>query len=63
LAFGWIVVTWVRKRISWIAMAPLVAILVHGLVDVPYFKNDLAMAFWLLVFLTTIQLDHARENR
>ncbi len=30
----------------------LVAVLVHGLVDVPYFKNDLAFEFWALVALT-----------
>jgi hypothetical protein len=30
----------------------MVAILVHGLVDVPYFKNDLAFEFWLLAGLT-----------
>lgn len=29
----------------------MVAILVHGLVDVPYLKNDLAFQFWLLVAL------------
>jgi len=23
-------------------------ILIHGLVDVPYFKNDLAILFWLI---------------
>ncbi|PIT94533.1 hypothetical protein COT98_03005 [Candidatus Falkowbacteria bacterium CG10_big_fil_rev_8_21_14_0_10_39_9] len=28
--------------------AAMVAILVHGLVDVPYFKNDLSVFFWLL---------------
>ncbi len=27
------------------------AMLVHGLVDVPYFKNDLAVQFWLLMAL------------
>lgn len=27
----------------------LVALLVHGLVDIPYLKNDLAIVFWLLV--------------
>lgn len=57
IAFGWAIVVWVRKRASWIALAPLAAILVHGLVDVPYFKNDLAIAFWLLVFLTSLLLD------
>lgn len=29
--------------------AAMVALLVHGLVDVPYFKNDLAMLFWIIV--------------
>lgn len=62
-AFGWIIVTWVRRRVSWIAMAPLIAILIHGLVDVPYFKNDLAIAFWLLAFLATIQLDQEPNRR
>lgn len=27
----------------------LVYILVHGLVDVPYFKNDLALQFWMII--------------
>ncbi len=26
----------------------LLAILLHGLIDIPYFKNDLAMIFWLI---------------
>ena len=30
----------------------LVAILVHGLVDVPYFKNDLSLEFWTLLGLS-----------
>ena len=29
-------------------IACLVVIIVHGLVDVPYFKNDLAMLFWVI---------------
>jgi O-antigen ligase len=29
----------------------LVAVLVHGIVDVPYFKNDLSLEFWALVGL------------
>jgi O-antigen ligase len=29
---------------------------VHGLIDVPYFKNDLAMLFWVLVALVTLPL-------
>ncbi len=68
IVFGWILVTWVwfcRGAVSapgskggetpplqWII--PL-ALLIHGLVDVPYFKNDLAIIFWILVFLTSIK--------
>lgn len=43
-----------RDPNDWLApavLAALVALLVHGLVDVPYFKNDLAFLFWFLVAL------------
>lgn len=33
------------------ALCAMVALLVHGLVDVPYFKNDLAFLFWIIVGL------------
>ncbi len=53
--FGWIVGLWVWKGRKDVRMlAPLLAILVHGLVDVPYFKNDLAIVFWMLVWMTTV---------
>ncbi|MCX6795482.1 MAG: O-antigen ligase family protein [Candidatus Falkowbacteria bacterium] len=32
----------------------MTAIIVHGLVDVPYFKNDLAIIFWVIIALTVI---------
>jgi O-antigen ligase len=32
-------------------MAAMVCLLVHGLIDVPYFKNDLAIIFWLIIGL------------
>jgi len=32
----------------------MTVIVVHGLVDVPYFKNDLAVMFWLLVALLSL---------
>lgn len=63
IVFGWILVTWLRERRSWIALAPLVAILIHGLVDVPYFKNDLAAMFWILIIFTTFTLDQKPVNR
>ena len=65
VAFGWIL--FVGFRSSWRGWrsadrdwAPLqlgvflalVGLLVHGLVDVPYFKNDLSLEFWVLMALT-----------
>jgi putative inorganic carbon (hco3(-)) transporter len=55
VAFIWLCV----KALPWlleqdkkerrIAALMLVALLVHGMFDVPYFKNDLAFQFWLLL--------------
>ncbi len=36
-----------------LALPIITAIIIHGLVDVPYFKNDLAIAFWLFILITT----------
>jgi O-antigen ligase len=41
-------------RYTLLLAAAMVAILVHGLVDVPYFKNDLSMLIWLLIFLMAL---------
>jgi len=38
---------WLRLGV----MAAMVALLAHGLLDVPYFKNDLAILFWTIVAL------------
>ncbi len=43
-----------RRPHDWLPsalLAALVAVVVHGLVDVPYMKNDLAMLFWILAGL------------
>ncbi len=32
-------------------MGAMIVVLVHGLVDTPYFKNDLSILFWFLVLL------------
>jgi putative inorganic carbon (HCO3(-)) transporter len=57
-AFLWIVVRFFRvsyaaaKKSGWIApacAAAMITLLVHGTVDVPYFKNDLAFLFWVIV--------------
>ena len=64
IAFAWILV--VAFRVTWRGwrasepdwrpielgvMLAMVAIVVHGLVDVPYFKNDLSLQFWALIGL------------
>lgn len=49
----WIAVAWKDPERRPLAFA-LVAILVHGLVDVPYFKNDLAVQFWILAGLVAV---------
>jgi O-antigen ligase len=65
IAFGWLLVQgfrytlrgWRRASHAWrpyhlgVALA-LVAIVVHGLVDVPYWKNDLSAELWILLGLS-----------
>ncbi|MFA6393604.1 MAG: O-antigen ligase family protein [Patescibacteria group bacterium] len=37
----------------------MAVIVVHGLVDVPYFKNDLSVMFWIFIFMVSlINLKH-----
>lgn len=43
-------------------MAAMVAVLIHGLVDTPYFKNDLSIIFWLIIGLMII-LKNNYENQ
>jgi O-antigen ligase len=62
VAFAWLLVAafreswhgWKKSEAEWSpiflgVLLALVAIVVHGLVDVPYFKNDLSLEFWALV--------------
>lgn len=44
----------ILKSAAWVY---LVVILIHGLVDVPYFKNDLAVLFWFITSLFYIDSD------
>ncbi|MBD3247998.1 hypothetical protein GF382_01750 [Candidatus Falkowbacteria bacterium] len=44
----------------------LITMLIHGLVDVPYFKNDLAIIFWTIIALTgliEIRLDQLKNRK
>ncbi|MCC7357552.1 O-antigen ligase family protein [Candidatus Uhrbacteria bacterium] len=57
-AYSFICFTWIKQSkqntgYQVLSLLPLLAILIHGLVDVPYFKNDLALVFFVLIILTT----------
>lgn len=42
----------------------MTTIIIHGLVDVPYFKNDLALMFWLFVaFVGYLNLNYKLERK
>jgi O-Antigen ligase len=66
VAFAWLLLhafrtSWTGWRSGEHGWAPLhlgvflalIGIVVHGLVDVPYFKNDLSLEFWVLLALTS----------
>lgn len=60
IAFIWLIILFFKKtianytRLSKALIASMLIILIHGLVDVPYFKNDLAVIFWTLLGLAAL---------
>ncbi|HZQ50258.1 MAG TPA: O-antigen ligase family protein [Candidatus Dormibacteraeota bacterium] len=55
-AFRWSWAGWRRAGGPWAALTvglllACVAFVAHGLVDVPYFKNDLSLEFWVVIAL------------
>jgi O-antigen ligase len=55
-AFIWIVIEFFKLKVSYSLfliryslLAAMICILVHGLVDTPYWKNDLSCLFWIIV--------------
>jgi putative inorganic carbon (HCO3(-)) transporter len=44
-------------------IAAAVAVVVHGLVDVPYLKNDLAMLFWIMAGLVASMTTELRQSK
>jgi len=43
-----------RRPLYLILISVMIAIVVHGLVDVQYFKNDLSVLFWLVVGMSVV---------
>jgi O-antigen ligase len=63
VTFVWLVVKYFRSGVrvvysnrKWAVslLASMVVIIVHGLVDTPYFKNDLSVMFWILIGLLVV---------
>ncbi len=65
IAFIWLMVRFFRRGWSLLAqennralagalMAAMLAMIIHGMVDVPYFKNDLAVLTWIILALMII---------
>jgi putative inorganic carbon (HCO3(-)) transporter len=51
---GWLAfkrATGMPKAVLWGVLAALITFAVHGTVDTPYYKNDLAVEFWMLAAL------------
>ena len=59
LIICWFVNVWREKKSNKLIfaslMATMIVILIHGLVDVPYFKNDLAFLSWIIFGLGFIK--------
>lgn len=51
-----------QRGIAYGTLASLLVIIIHGLVDVPYFKNDLSVLFWLIVSLAAILKLRQKKN-
>ena len=63
VVFGWLVVRFFKVSINLLReykyyavglMAAMIALLTHGFFDTPYFKNDLAIIFWVMVGLVVV---------
>jgi O-antigen ligase len=75
VAFAWLLLqgfrmSWSGWRSSGGDWAPLhlgvflalIGIVVHGLVDVPYFKNDLSLEFWVLLAVAVVGIRRGTGN-
>lgn len=60
IAFLWLIILFFKKTIfsrtvlARVLIASMIIILIHGIVDVPYFKNDLSVIFWTLLGLAAL---------
>ena len=51
-----------KKKLSLALFFSILVLLIHGLVDVPYFKNDLSTLFWIIFSLLAIMIVSKKYN-
>ena len=74
IGFLWLIFLFFKKgfhqlstfnfQLSTILLAAMIYILIHGLIDTPYWKNDLAIIFWIVVgLMKTIQDSESKFSK
>lgn len=72
LTFLWLIIKFIKSTLQpsnqilttyYLLLASMSVILIHGLVDTPYFKNDLSVFFWVLIALLIIQNYNAPKKQ
>lgn len=76
IAFGWLILLFFRGGLSIFnrlkgdgkflvetLFAVMLIILIHGLVDVPYFKNDLSVFFWALLGMMVVAINLKEKGK
>lgn len=53
----------VRRPVALGIIGSAIVIVVHGMVDVPYLKNDLAVAWWMLVGMAVVIAGASQKSR
>jgi len=64
LCYRWFVICLRQKNTAFFAVSLgiLLYFILHGLVDTPYWKNDLAFIFWIFVFLAVFVPETLRDD-
>ncbi len=65
LCFKWFSLGLTQKNTTFsvVSLGILFYVLLHGLVDTPYWKNDLAYFFWIILFLTVAFSNRPDHNQ
>ena len=54
---------YINKMLNIGLVSAIITIIIHGLIDVPYFKNDLAMLFWIILGISiTLNYYETKES-